>query len=176
LAGAEAFASTNWVVAHLLAVAGFTLLALGVLGLYLLLQAAAVDRVTYWALVVTWIGVALTLPYYGAEVFGLRAIGQEAIKQQSTAVMALADSVRYGPGIVVFGAGLALLAVGAVAVAVWRSGSLSRWSGIPLAVGFALYIPQFFGSQPIRVAHGVLVAVGCVWIAVGMATRTAESK
>ena len=36
------------------------------------------------------------------------------------------------------------------------------------ALGFALYIPQFFGNQPIRVAHGFLVALGCIWLAWSM--------
>ena len=51
---------------------------------------------------------------------------------------------------------------------VWRSGVLSRPSGVPFALGFALYIPQFFGNQPIRVAHGLLVAAGCLWLAAGI--------
>lgn len=67
-----------------------------------------------------------------------------------------------------FLAGLLLLAVGAIlaALAVWRSRLLPKWSGVPFALGFALYIPQFFGSQPIRVGHSLLVAVGCLWLAV----------
>ena len=110
------------------------------------------------------------MPYYGAEIFALHAIGQEAVRQQNVALLTLVDAVRYGPAIIVFAVGLLLLAIGAilVAIAVWRSGILSRWSGIPFALGFALYIPQFFGSQPIRVAHGLLVALGCIWIAWSM--------
>jgi hypothetical protein len=67
-------------------------------------------------------------------------------------------------------AGLLTLAVGAilVAVAIWRSRILPKWSGIPFALGFALYIPQYVASQPVRVAHGLLLAAGCLWIAVGM--------
>jgi len=34
--------------------------------------------------------------------------------------------------------------------------------------GFVLYIPQFYVNQPIRVAHGLLVAVGCLWLAAGI--------
>ena len=73
-----------------------------------------------------------------------------------------------------FGVGLLLLGVSAVmaAIAIWRSGVLPRWSGVPFALAFALYIPQFFGNQPIRVAHGLLVAIGCLWIAVGMWRRS----
>jgi len=178
LQGAQAFASTAWIVAHLLAVVGFILLALGLLGLHLALQQSAVERLAFLALVLSWIGVGLTLPFYGAEVFGLHAIGQEAVRQHSSALLALANAVRFGPGFIVIVVGLGLLAGGSilVALAVWRSGSLSRWSGIPLALGFALYLPQFLATQPIRVAHGLLVALGCIWIAFGMVTRTASQK
>ena len=70
------------------------------------------------------------------------------------------------------------LAVGTIliAIAIWQSGTLSRWSGIPFALGFVLYLPQFLGSQPIRVAHGLLVALGCIWIAFGMGTSTVTRK
>ena len=34
-----------------------------------------------------------------------------------------------------------------------------------LAVGFALYLPQFSAPQPVRVAHGLVVLAGCVAIA-----------
>ena len=48
---------------------------------------------------------------------------------------------------------------------------LDKWSGIPLAAGFALFIPQFFTPQPVRVAHGLLVIVGCVVLAWSMLSR-----
>jgi hypothetical protein len=170
LQGAEAFASSLWVVAHMLAVAGFILLALSMLGLDAILSQTAVEHRVSVALILTWIGVGFTLPYYGAEIFALHTIGQEAVKQQSVALLSLVDTVRYGPAIYVFAVGLLLLAVGPllVAIAVWRSSTLSRWSGIVFALGFALYIPQFFGTQPIRVAHGLLVAIGCIWLALSM--------
>jgi hypothetical protein len=66
----------------------------------------------------SWIGVGLTLPYYGAEVFGLHAIGQEAVRQHSSALLALANAVRFGPGFIVIVVGLGLLAVGSILVAV----------------------------------------------------------
>jgi hypothetical protein len=71
LAGAEAFASGAWVIAHLLAVLAFILFSLGLLGLAQRLQ----TRLARSSVAVSWIGVALTLSYYGAEVFGLHAIG-----------------------------------------------------------------------------------------------------
>ena len=47
---------------------------------------------------------------------------------------------------------------------VWRDGSLPRLSGILFGLGFALFLPQFYTPAPVRIAHGALVAVGCVWL------------
>ncbi|WP_052487357.1 hypothetical protein [Gordoniibacillus kamchatkensis] len=110
------------------------------------------------------------LPFYGAEVFGLHAIGKEAVEQHNAALVSLANEVRFGPGIGFILFGLLLTAVGSImiAYAIWKSRFMPKWSGIPFGLGFLLYIPQFVGTQPIRVAHGLLVAVGCLWISIGM--------
>jgi hypothetical protein len=167
LAGARAFASGAWFAAHLLAMFGFILTALGLLALRDALRPTRAEPVAYWALMTFWVGAGLVLPYYGAEDFALRAIGALALHQHNAALLSLANDTRYGPGIFLFVSGLLLLAAGAIlaAVAVWRSGTLARWSGLPLALGFALFLPQFFGTQPLRVAHGALVAAGCLWLA-----------
>lgn len=177
LQGAAAFGSTAWILAHMLAMVGFTLLALGLLGLHISLQESAVERLAFRALVATLMGVGLTLPFYGGEAFGLHAIGQEALRQHSVALVALANVVRTGPQLVMFLVGLSLLTVATImaATAVWKSGRFPKWSGVPLALGFALYIPQFFGTQPLRVAHGLLVAAGCLWLAVGMWQQSTRS-
>ncbi|HEX2922597.1 MAG TPA: hypothetical protein VHS28_01045 [Chloroflexota bacterium] len=176
LQGAVAFASSSWVLAHSLAMVGFILLTLGLFGLYLRLQGTAVEGSSLLALVLTGVGIGLTLPYYGAETFGLHAIGQEALGRGDPTLILLAGSVRFGEGVYFFGVGLILLAVGTVlaAVAVWRSEILPRWSGVLLAVAFVLFIPQFFTPQYMRVAHGFLITVGCLWLAWGMA-RSGES-
>lgn len=164
LQGAEAFASFSWILAHSLAMVAFVLLALGLLGLYIRLQDTKAERRAIQALVLSWIGVGLTLPYYGAETFGLHAIGQEALREKNLALLSLANSVRLGEGVVFFIPGLLFLAAGTVlfANAIWKSNSLPIWSGIPLAVGFSLYIPQFFEPQLIRIAHGLLITIACM--------------
>jgi len=59
------------------------------------------------------------------------------------------------------------------AIAIWRSGVLPFYSGILFAVGFALFIPQFYAPPAVRIGHGALVATGSIWVA--MVLRRAES-
>jgi hypothetical protein len=165
--GAAAFGSTAWIVAHSFAIVAFVLVVLGLFGLYLLLQRTAAERPALIGLVLSWLGVGLVLPFYGAEVFGLHAIAQQALKDDNGALISLASSVRGEPGIWFILTGLVLLGVGVIAsaVAIWRSGILARWIGIPLAIGFALYIPQYTAPQYLRVAHGLLITLSCFLIA-----------
>ena len=168
--GAAAFASSRWLVAHILAIVAFTLIPVGLLGLYNSLRETAAEGPGYWALLLSMIGVGLTLPFYGGEAYGLHAIGQASLTQQSAALLDMAGVVRSGAGLILFILGLLLLAAAAIvaAAAVWKSNTYPKWSGVPLAVGFVLYLPQFFGTQPLRVGHGLLVAIGCLWLAAGL--------
>jgi hypothetical protein len=168
---AAAFASPAWLVAHLAAVVAFVLLALGLLSVRSALAGGPGARPADAAVVTTWLGVGLTLPYYGAEAFALHVLGSRALADGDAGLAAAVEEIRMGPvQLTTFGCGLVLLGVGAVlaAVAVRRSGALPRWSATPLAVGMALYLPQFFAPPALRVAHGVLVAAGCLLLALAL--------
>jgi hypothetical protein len=175
LAGAQAFSSTAWVAAHTMGMLGFIGLAVGLVGVHLVQPGIRESRLSFWAMVVTWIGAGLTLTYYGAEAYGLRVIGRLAAASGDPGLLDLAHQVRFGPGVVVFGAGLVLLAAGGVltAITTWRDRRLVRWGGLLTGIGVLLYLPQFFGPPPVRIAHGVLLAVGCLWLAGGLWSRRA---
>ncbi|MEU6717257.1 hypothetical protein ABZ897_37830 [Nonomuraea sp. NPDC046802] len=171
---AAATASTAWVAGHAAAMLGFVLIGLAVLGLHQVLG----DRTSLRAAAVTWAGAGLTLPYYGAETFGLNVIAQRSLRDQAPALMELANQFRFDPlAATMFGAGLLLLAAGTImaAVAVWRSVALPRWSAIALASGFALFIPQFFGPYPLRIAHGALIMIGGLWLAGALVKATSPA-
>ena len=176
LEGAKAFASTNWIIAHSLAMAGFILLGLALLGVCEHLRGTKGERLASWGMVLSWAGIGLTLPYYGAEVFGLHAVGQAVVDRNNPDLMSIVDNIRWEVGIFWILAGLAVLGIGAIlfAIAIWRSGRLANWSGIVLAVAFALYIPQFAAGQPIRVAHGVLILIGGLLLAWAIWPRGSE--
>lgn len=167
--GAAAIGSPWWIVAHLCAVVGFVLLPLGLLVLRDLVAGTRAARTAGAALVVTWIGVGLVLPYYGAEVFGLNAIARLVERTGDVGLLGLESQVRYAPAaIATFGLGLVAIAVAGVLVGVtiWRGVASLRWAGIVFAAAFVLYLPQFFGPPALRMVHGLLTAVGCVLVAV----------
>jgi hypothetical protein len=181
MGAAARFASARWVVGHALGMGGFILLSLGILGVYLLLRSTRVERRTFAVLVLVWFGSGLTLPFFGAEAFGLQVIGRTAFTQNSTHLLSLVNLIRFGPGLLFIGAGLLMIAVAAIvlATAVWKSGILPKWSGLPLAVGLGVYIPQLQGApyfQPIRIVVGLLIAAGCTWMAVGMFGAAMENR
>ena len=167
LLGAAAFGSGAWLASHMLAIVAFTLLPLGLLGLQRSLLGTSAEGLLFLAVVLSIIGTGFTLPFYGGEAYGLHALGQEALRQHSDSPLGPVEVIRSGPGLVMFLAGLLLLAASAIATAtaLWRSSRYPKASGIPFAIGMSLYIPQFFGAQPLRVALGLLVAAGCVWMA-----------
>lgn len=173
--GVAEFVSPWWLIAHLAAVIGFIALVPAIAGLRRHLAGTAGERLGGWALGSVGLGVGLTLPYFGSEVFALHAIGSAGAGGRSgldaATVAGLAQDIRIGGAqLTCFGAGLLLIGVGAVliAMAIARSGLLPRWSAVPMAVGFAVFIPQFFAAAPIRIAHGVLIGLGCVLVAAAL--------
>lgn len=168
VSGATAsMSSPAWVAAHFFAMAGFILLPLGLLAIRDALAGTRAASLARTAAVVTWIGAGLTLPYYGAEDFGLHAIAAN----HAGSLLDLVNAVRYQPlAMTMFGAGLVMMAIGAVlaALAIWRSGVLSRYSGIVFTAGLVLFFPQFYFPPAGRIAHGVLTGIGLGILALGL--------
>jgi hypothetical protein len=170
LAGARAMASGAWVAAHLLGMAGFVALTLGLWGLGAL-RSVASRRATAAALALAWLGAGLVLPYYGAETFGLQVIAERAAADRDAALLELAETFRYGAvPLVLFGTGLLLLSAAgvALAVAVRRSARLVRAGGFLVGLGLTTYLPQFFLTPGLRVAHGLVLGAGLLALAVGV--------
>lgn len=163
-----AMSSAAWVAAHLFGIVGFVLLSLGLLSLYNALSPTRAEPLAFAAMLTGWIGTGLAVPAQGAEDFGLHAAAVEAAKNRQVDLLSVVETVRQSlASALTGGTGMVLLAVSVVlaAVAVWRSGVLARASAIPLAVGIATYLPQLFAPPPVRIAHGVLVAIGSAWLA-----------
>ncbi|RRR97501.1 hypothetical protein [Glycomyces terrestris] len=171
LAGAESWTSAGWAAAHVAAILGLILIPLAYGSLRAHLEGTRHERTAFLAATTGYIGSALTISYYGAEVYGLKAIGERAVADADPTMTEVADAFRFDPvAMAVFATGLALVAVAAVlaAVAVWRSGTLNRWSGVPLAALMVTYLPQFFLPHAGRIAWGAMVTAAALWLAAEM--------
>jgi hypothetical protein len=163
-----AFGSGAWVASHLMGALGFVLVPLGLLAVRSIVFSAPTGRLAMTSVVLCWLGAGLLLPFFGAETFGLNAIATAGSTDATLDVLALSEAVRMGSAAVTtFGIGLLAVAVGSIAaaVAIARSGVLPRYAGLLFAIGMALYLPQFFGPPWVRIAHGVLLALGLVFLA-----------
>ena len=114
------------------------------------------------------LGTAALLPFFGAETFALHVIGSTAVDQADLSLLDLESGIRNEPtAMTLFGVGLLAVAIGAALLAreTWRHGT-PQWAGIPMAVLVALYLPQFFAPDALRITHGVLLGTACVLWAV----------
>lgn len=188
LDGAAAMASPAWLASHVLAMVAFVLLALA------LHRGRATDRAVAHAsvpasrtpvsahasgaasgaAVAAWVGAVLVLPYYGAEAFGLQAIAARAVADGDPSLLTITDGVRYAPvQLTMFTLGLLALAVAGVLLAVtrWPAGGTARLGATATGAMLVLYLPQFFGTPTMRIAHGGVLAAGCVLLAVDARRR-----
>jgi hypothetical protein len=170
---ARAFASTSWLVAHIcgaLALASFAWLTVRLRDLV----DSAPARIARWSAL---LGAALVLPYYGAESFGLHAVGERVV-EGDTAAFALVDQIRNQPAaLTMFGLGLLLLAVAGVATAVTTSRSrltAPAWAAWPLGVGVALLLPQFYLPPVGRIAYGVLYLAAALVLFAALVRASAD--
>lgn len=171
LDGAASWASAGWSIAHISAIIGLILIPLGYGAIRDFLDGTPQERTAHLAAVIGYIGSGLTISYYGAEVYGLKAIGERAVADGDPSLTDVGNDFRLDPtAMTVFAIGLLLVAVAAVlaSIAVWRSGSLPRWSAVPLAALLVTMLPQYFLPHAGRIAWGVLVAVAALWLAAAL--------
>jgi hypothetical protein len=92
-------------------------------------------------------------------------------------LLRLVQAIRFGPvAASTFAIGLGLLGAGGVliAIAIWRAAILPRPTGVLLAVPLILLIPQFYLPAWTRIAHGGLLALALIWLAVALWTAAAR--
>src|SRR5829696_9131099 len=128
-------------------------------------------------MVVTVLGQALSLVIGGVSTFALNAIGR-AYLSGTKDVMKLEFSSAMS---VIFGLAIVLLVVGNVllGVAVWRSGTLPRWSGavwvasvlLFYVLGAVLGMATTGSSLLTQPVCGLLLAIGGGWIALSALRR-----
>jgi hypothetical protein len=159
---AELYARPAWLLAHCLGMAGFIASSWALL---------SVDRL---AGRLAFGGTLLVLPYYGAEAFGLNAIGRLAIETNDPSGVAAADMFRFQPvAMTAFAAGLLLLAAAGVRLLflLRHRPALLRVGLAVTGLGLLTYLPQLFVPIEGRIIHGIVLGIGLVLLAGATANR-----
>lgn len=175
LDGAAAFGSSAWLLAHLLAVAGFCLITTAFV-LDAVRAPASAHTVRTAAAIGAATGTALLTLYYGFEAFALYEIGRSALDAGSDAIMPLAEDIRQNPvALTVFGIGWIVFGASITAwvVSRFRRGPQSAFL-VLFAASVWFYLPQFYLPYGGRVAHGVVVLIALAGSAWAVATEDAE--
>lgn len=110
---ADAFASTRWIIAHVCGILAVASVARLVLRLSDVLE-SGIAQVGRWSGLA---GAVLVLPYYGAETFGLYAVGTRAVEGDMSALDLVGDIRDNLTALAMFGIGLVLLALSGIAIA-----------------------------------------------------------
>jgi hypothetical protein len=139
----------------------------GLFALYGCLASGRTGTAALAGLVLSVLSVGLLLAGLGAFVLG-SAVAADVYRSGdagASGVVAKLSGGSFGRAVLVaFIAAIVLGLAGAVAfgAAIWRSGTLPRWSGVLYALGFGLLV----GSAPIvSQLGGILLLVGGGWIA-----------
>jgi hypothetical protein len=166
--------SPPWVVAHLLLMAAFALLPLGLLALSTALADGPAGHRARRGMTVSIVGIGFVVPAVGVETYAMPVIGRLYLDGVNGVAPALARIYR-GPMTLVMLLGLLLLAFGVVelARATWGSGLLPRWGAVALAAGLALWLPLL--PRPVRIADGLLIGIGGAWLAWGLSRKAGAS-
>lgn len=172
MAGAELYARDAWLWSHQLAIVGFVALTLALLPVS--------RRAAGWAAA----GTVLVLPYYGAEAYGLHALGRTVLESGQYEAIEAADAFRYHPvamttfalGWVAWGVcGALLLRLALNAGPTTANATAPMRLGAALTgAGLLLFLPQFFTPGPVRISHGVVLAVGAMLLAAGAPRSAAD--
>lgn len=163
---AAAFADPAWVLAHSLGMAAWVAFAAA-----LVLTGGA--RTAGLA----GLGVAALLPFYGAEAFGVHALATTV--SDPRVVGSGVEALRGDPiASTAFGVGLLLTAVAAMLAARAAGGGRGqravRWIA---AAGIATYLPQFFAPPGVRIAHGVVLGLALIALAlIAVAARRPRGR
>lgn len=165
---AAAFASPLWIAAHLfgaLALAQFARLALR---LDEAIRAGGQRSPTARAArTLALAGAVLCLPYYGAETFGLHALGVAHQANPDAGMLAIGEQVRNHPAaLTTFSIGLVAVSVAAILVAMaWSKNATLTWAAWPLGIVMAAFPVQFYAPAAVRMTYGVVFAIcAAIWV------------
>jgi hypothetical protein len=146
---------------------GLIFLLFGLLALYAYLARTPTSSWAGTAVIASVVGIALALPSFGITMMGDAVLADVYLggeRDLSAAMGLLSDPTLTYRTSANFGVWVIASVIGAIAyaVAAWRSGSVPRWAGVLVAIGFGLSMTL---SPGLAWPGGLCLVIGGVWLA-----------
>ena len=165
LGWAQMVVSSIYLTAQYIYILTYAIPFLGFWALYIYLAQQQLEKLAFWGLIGTLLGTALPLTTLGVFAFASPAIGNLYLQGDVQAPQII-NEIAFGSSLMLVGLPGAFLYVGgctAFGVAIWRSGTLPKWSGVLLAL-HGLFVAFGFGMPALLVLSWVFIAVCGAWI------------
>lgn len=138
---------------------GAFLEAVGLIALYLYLEDSPGEQLAFWGMVVSLVGDFFAAVLFGSILFVYPALGAYALDGRLGVVSLLEPAPSLMAGMAVPSVlGLILLAI-----AIWRSDTLPKWSGVLMLGGFILILAAL-DVFVLQVLGNAIVGLGALWI------------
>jgi hypothetical protein len=146
---------------------GLTLLIFGVVALYAYLANSSVRTLALGAMVLSIVGIALSLTGVGVFAYAIPALSRSFLNGNPESIRIL-DYIFAGPFGTILILVFLLYSAGFIlfGVAIWRSGALPAWAGVLVAAHAPLISAPF--SVVVSVVGSLLAVVGGGWIALSV--------
>lgn len=157
--------SLEWRLGMTLSFAALATLTVGWFALYAHLTATDMERWALGGLLVTVVPLFFYLPLLGVMAYVLPTVGG-LIESNGTDAITVIDRTWESPFLILPFLGGLLWNVGVVlmGVAVWRSETPSKWSGIMLVIAGILGVPAFLDVVVIQYVSSVILSIGLVLV------------
>ena len=166
---AQAVSSANFGTAFLITMIGQVVDIFAFLALYGYLAGGRNEGLSFWGMALSIAGGALFLAMTGFLAFAAPAIGQVYLAGQTQVIAVAVAGFSSGPALGVLSVSGLLGTIGAIllAIGIWRSGSLPKWSALLffLSIPLLAFAPAF--SYPLELLGGLLALVSGAWIVLG---------
>lgn len=164
--------TTEFLISHLVAsILGAGIGTLGLTALFIILCKRRTAPLALWGFVTGVIGNTLLISIFGVAAFFQPAIGRAYLSGHMTEAVAINNDV-YGPALFATALpGLLILTISIVlfSVAIARSGSLPKLSGIGFALGGVLFaVIGFVLADFVQSIGAALLVASTVWIAIAV--------
>jgi hypothetical protein len=173
---AQAVSSNAYLFSQYMYILAYVLPFFGFWALYMYLLQHNVERLAFWGLMGTLIGTGLPLTTLGVFAYASPELGRLYLSgdthlPQVITEIALGSSLVLGmPGAFIYVGGCTLFGI-----AVWKSGALTRWSGILLAL-HGLFLSFGFSSPPLIILGWVCLIFSGVWFVWSVSRRGAATS